>query len=126
VRIVAVEPFLRAMQARGMIVFTAKVWLDEGTNLEVLPKGRRFSPNLRFALPSIEGKVFGLSVMEPESVMRSGDSGKVVIRLIGTRDHKVLSDALVPGVHFELRQGPILLGSGVVLTIEDLGIDEEQ
>lgn len=108
-----------------MIVFTARVKLNKGTNLDVVPQGRRFSPNLQFDAPELGSARFGLTVMEPGNRIASGQEGFGRFRMFGAHEFQPLTKVLTVGLAFTLSQGPIVLGSGVITEIEELALDEE-
>jgi hypothetical protein len=107
-----------------VIVFRAKVKLNEGTNLDVVPQGRRFSPNLQFNSPELGRARFGLTVMEPEDRIASGMEGTCRFRMIGVPEFEPLTQHLAAGLAFTLSQGPIVLGSGVIIAIEESVLDD--
>jgi hypothetical protein len=108
-----------------VIIFSAEIVLDEGTNLNVVPSGRRFSPNLMFDLPQISGERFGLTVVEPERRIESGGRGNCRVEMIGVPEFAPIAEGIAPGTKFTLWQGPYLLGSGVVLSVQDRIIDKQ-
>jgi hypothetical protein len=108
-----------------VIVFRARVKLNEGTNLDVVPQGRRFSPNLQFDTPKLGRARFGLTFMEPESRIASGQERFARFRMIGVPGFEPLTKALAVGLAFTLSQGPIVLGSGVITELEELALDEK-
>ena len=103
-----------------MIVFRAKVKLNEGTNLDVVPQGLRFSPNLQFYTPELGSARFGLTIMEPEDRIVSGEEGFGRFRMLNHPEFKPLTKYLAVGLAFTLSQGPIVLGSGIITEVEEL------
>jgi hypothetical protein len=107
-----------------IIIFKGNVKLNDGTNLDVVPGGRRFSPNLRLASPELGTTRWGLTVMEPEKRISSGMEGVCRFRMLGVREFEPLAKHLVVGLEFTLSQGPIVLGSGVIIQLEEGTMDE--
>jgi hypothetical protein len=102
-----------------VIVFRAKVKLNEGTNLDVVPQGRRFWPNLQFDSPELGRARFGLTAMELEARMTSGQEGFARFRMTGVPEFAPVAEHLAVGLSFTLSQGPIVLGSGVITAVEE-------
>jgi hypothetical protein len=101
-----------------MLIFTALVRFDEGTNVRVVAGGRRFSPDLQFDLPNVENIRFGFTIMEPNEMIASGMEGICRFRMGEAPGLEILAKEITTGVKFKLSQGPIQLGTGVVDAVE--------
>lgn len=90
-----------------MIIFKGNVKLKDGTNLDVVPGGRRFSPNLQFASPELGTTRWGLTVMEPESGFPAAWKGFADFACSAYGNLNLLPSILLSALSLRFRKDPL-------------------
>jgi hypothetical protein len=105
------------------IRFWATVTLSEDREVGI-SGGSRYSPNLRFDLPGISHMRFGLTVLDDvDWPLLPGETKLAQFNIGGHPDMEPLAHQLKPGTSFEMLNGWLIDGRGVVEEIDESTID---